>query len=98
MENSKANSKQIGGGHYREVAEQTGGEQHWDRMWRLYGRGYFVGSATKYTERYHLKDGKRDLEKAIHFLQKLIELEYPEAPIEEEYDGDATSAYVNQDR
>jgi hypothetical protein len=25
-----------------------------------------------------LKNGKEDLEKAIHFLQKLIELEYPE--------------------
>jgi len=69
-----ANDKQVGGDHYVKT-----GEQHWDRMWRLYGRGYFIGCATKYAERYHLKNGKQDLEKAIHFLQKLIELEYPEA-------------------
>ncbi len=68
-----ANDVQIGGAHYR--SEE--GEQHWDRMYRLYGRGYFVGCSTKYIERYHLKNGKEDLEKAIHFIQKLIELEYP---------------------
>lgn len=65
-----ANDIQIGGGHYNKD-----GEQHWDRMWRLYGRGYFVGCATKYIERYHLKNGIQDLEKARHFIDKLIELE-----------------------
>lgn len=69
---STANEKQIGGAHYK-----RGGEEHWDRVYRLYGRGYFVGCATKYIERYHDKAGKQDLEKAIHFLEKLIELEYP---------------------
>lgn len=67
-----ANERQVGGGHYNKE-----GEQHWDRIYRLYGRGYFVGCATKYIERYHLKNGKQDLEKAIHFIQKLMELEYP---------------------
>jgi hypothetical protein len=67
-----ANDFMHGGNHYREMP----GEQHWDRVWRLYGRGYFVGCATKYIERYHLKNGKQDLEKAVHFIQKLIELEY----------------------
>ena len=67
-----ANDKQFGGDHYNKD-----GEQHWDRMWRLYGRGYFVASATKYLERYHLKNGLGDLQKAIHFTEKLIELEYP---------------------
>lgn len=66
-----ANDRQVGGDHYSKE-----GEQHWDRMYRLYGRGYFVGCATKYIERYHLKNGKQDLEKAIHFIEKLIELEY----------------------
>jgi hypothetical protein len=68
-----ANDKQIGGEHYNK-----NGEQHWDRMWRLYGRGYFIGCATKYAERYHLKNGIQDLEKSVHFLQKLIELETQE--------------------
>lgn len=67
-----ANDKQVGGEHYKNE-----GEQHWDRIYRLYGRGYFVGCATKYIERYDKKNGKQDLEKAIHFIEKLIELEYP---------------------
>lgn len=66
-----ANDRQVGGEHYRAVA----GEQHWDRQWRLYGPGYFVGCITKYVERYPEKNGLEDLHKAAHFLQKLIELE-----------------------
>jgi hypothetical protein len=66
-----ANDRQIGGDHYKK-----GGEEHWDRQWRLYGRGYFVGCITKYVERYHEKNGVQDLEKAKHFLDKLIELEF----------------------
>lgn len=66
-----ANDRQVGGEHYR----TTDGEQHWDRQWRLYGRGYFVGCITKYVERYPDKNGLQDLKKAAHFLEKLIELE-----------------------
>ena len=69
-----ANNKQVGGLHYKKMP----GEQHWDRQWRIHGRGYFVGCSTKYIERYFEKNGKQDLEKAIHFIQKLIELEYGE--------------------
>jgi hypothetical protein len=68
-----ANARQVGGDHYK-----TGGEEHWDRQWRLYGRGYFVGCITKYIERYHEKNGLQDLQKAQHFLEKLIELEQEE--------------------
>jgi len=71
-----ANDKQVGGSHYKKNG--VDGEQHWDRIFRLYGEGYFVGCATKYIERYKDKNGKQDLQKAIHFLEKLIELEYPE--------------------
>ena len=66
---SKANKIQIGGDHYH-----NGGEQHWDRVWRLHGAGYFVGCITKYVERYQDKNGVQDLQKARHFLDKLIEL------------------------
>lgn len=69
---SEANKRQIGGSHYK---SKDGGEEHWDRVWRLYGPGYFVGCITKYVERYQDKNGVQDLEKAAHFLQKLIELE-----------------------
>jgi len=71
-----ANDRQVSGNHYK-----LGGEEHWDRMWRIHGRGYFVGSITKYVERYHLKNGIRDLEKAGHFIEKLIELEKAAASI-----------------
>jgi hypothetical protein len=70
-----ANGYMIGGDHYR----KGGGEQHWDRVWRLYGHGYFVGCITKYLERYKYKDGMKDLHKARHYLQKLIELEEEQA-------------------
>ena len=66
-----ANSYQCGGNHY----SKGGNEQHWDRMWRLYREAWFVGNVTKYVERYRKKDGVKDLEKAKHYLEKLIELE-----------------------
>lgn len=72
----KANDRQIGGDHYKKAGET--GEEHWDRQYRLFGRGYFIGCSTKYIERAHLKNGRPDLEKAIHFIEKLLELEYPE--------------------
>jgi hypothetical protein len=70
-----ANDRQEGGDHYRKVE----GEQHWDRLVRLYGlekaRCYFIGNLTAYVERYMEKDGVKDLKKARHYLDKLIELE-----------------------
>jgi hypothetical protein len=72
---TQANSYQVGGDHYR----KRGGEQHWDRVWRVLGPkvawAYFVGKITGYVERYRDKNGLQDLRKASHFLQKLIELE-----------------------
>lgn len=93
-----ANDKQIGGNHYKK-----GGEEHWDRQWRLYGRGYFVGCITKYVERYHEKNGVQDLQKAQHFLEKLIELEQRSADARctvtvRDEDGGPSAGYVNQDR
>lgn len=87
-----ANERQIGGNHYKK-----GGEEHWDRQWRLYGRGYFVGCITKYVERYHEKNGIQDLEKAKHFLDKLIELESANGiTLKPGEFSEATGAYVNQ--
>lgn len=64
----------------KEMAPHYGeGEQHWDRMWKLYREAWFVGNVTKYVERYRKKDGLKDLRKAAHYLQKLIELEEAEA-------------------
>lgn len=69
-----ANDRQVGGDHYLAAAEPNG-TQHWDRMWRLYREAWFVGNITKYVERYRTKDGLKDLHKARHYLDKLIELE-----------------------
>lgn len=69
---SQANKKQFGGAHYK---QPDGGEEHWDRQWRLSGAGYFIGCITKYVERYRSKNGLQDLQKSQHFLEKLIELE-----------------------
>jgi hypothetical protein len=66
-----ANSYQHGGDHYK---QPDGGEEHWDRVWRLWGPGYFVGNITKYAERCMLKDGVGALRKCGHYVAKLIEL------------------------
>lgn len=75
LKTPSANQIQIGGDHYRKVP----GEQLWDRMWRRYGpsrgRSFFIGSILSYLERYEDKEGMKDLKKAAHWLQKLIELE-----------------------
>ena len=66
---SEANKRQVGGIHYR------GGEyQHWDWVADNFGRGYFQGQITRYVSRWRLKNGKEDLQKALHYLDKLEEL------------------------
>ena len=75
VNDAPANERQVGGDHYRKIAQVSGAQQHWDRMWDLYREAWFVGNITKYVERYRSKDGVQDLEKARHYLDKLIELE-----------------------
>jgi hypothetical protein len=66
----KANQIQIGGSHYK---QKDGGEEHWDRVARL-GLDYFQARITAYVERCWKKNGIQDLKKALHFLEKYIEL------------------------
>lgn len=68
-----ANDKQISGTHYKQVAIQP-----WDYV-AANNLGYFEGSAIKYVTRWRSKGGIADLQKAIHFLEKLIELESPKS-------------------
>lgn len=65
----EANDIQIGGNHYK----QFKGMEPWDVItgWDL---GYLDGTALKYIARWKHKNGVQDLEKAIHFLQKAIEV------------------------
>jgi len=68
MSKDKANAIQIGGDHYK-----TGGEEHWDRAWRLqYDPFQYI--ITKWVERWKKKGGLEDLRKARHALDKYIEL------------------------
>ncbi len=65
----KANDIQHGGTHYKKY----GNLQPWDVItaWNL---GYLDGTALKYIARWKDKNGIEDLKKAIHFLQKTIEV------------------------
>jgi len=69
-----ANDKQISGNHYKNK-----GIEPWDYV-AANGLDYFQGNAIKYITRFREKGGIRDLEKAIHFLEKLIELEKEKTP------------------
>lgn len=66
---SAADLIQHGGAHYKE-----GGDlQHWNVAARNCW-GYFESAATKYITRRRKKAGRLDVEKAGHYLDKLIEL------------------------
>jgi len=62
--------------HYQ---SQGGGEQLWDEEWRISREITFVFNIVKYVRRYRKKDGLKDLRKARHYLDKLIELEQRDA-------------------
>lgn len=64
----KANDKQVGGEHYK------GSIEPWDAITE-WGLGYLDGSAVKYLARWQKKGGIQDVMKAIHFLEKLVEVE-----------------------
>lgn len=64
-----ANQRQVGGAHYG-----LGRLQHWDIV-SMFDLDYFQGQITKYVMRFRKKNGVEDLEKAGHFLEKLLELE-----------------------
>lgn len=63
-----ASSKQIGGTHY-----QTKAIQPWEVVERN-NMGFFDGNALKYIMRYKEKNGVEDLQKAIHYIERLIDL------------------------
>ena len=75
---TNANSKQVGGQHYK-----TKSIQPWDYI-ADNGIGYFDGCAIKYISRYKEKGGVNDLRKAIHYIEKLIEIEEKKRKTEDE--------------
>lgn len=65
-----ANTKQIGGTYYQTPI------QPWDFI-VANDLGFLEGNAIKYIARHRKKNGREDLEKAIHYLQKALEVFYP---------------------
>lgn len=65
-------SKQEGGGHYKGMVIQPV-----EYITKNY-IPFIEGSVIKYVSRHRNKNGKEDIKKAIHFLELLLELEYPE--------------------
>ena len=66
-------SVQIAGTHYKSLPIQPVQYIHAN------GIGYFEGNVIKYVTRWKDKGGIKDLEKAKHFIDLLIELENKEA-------------------
>lgn len=73
------NDRQVGGDHYRDTVGRCPHchkeIQHWDLFGML---PYLVGCATKYILRFRHKNGKEDLQKAYHYLDKLMATQYPD--------------------
>lgn len=65
-----ANDKQVGGDHYGHRKTQ-----HWDWAQHI---PYLEGCATKYLGRHGSKNGLEDVKKALHFVEKIVERDYPE--------------------
>jgi len=66
----KSKDKQIGGDHYRKMVISPAEFIFMNNI------SYMEGSAIKYLVRHRNKNGKEDLQKAIHFIEMLIDWEY----------------------
>ena len=75
-----ADVRQVGGDHYKSNAIQP-----WTYIISN-ELGYLEGNIIKYTTRWRRKGGIQDLEKVIHYAQKLIEVETVRK-LKEEHDG-----------
>jgi hypothetical protein len=69
MHQNSASNQQVGGSHYSKHKVQP-----WDYIYAN-NLCYFTGNCVKYVSRWRDKGGVEDLKKAIHYLEKLIELE-----------------------
>jgi len=64
---SNANERQVGGNHYKGTDYQ-----HWDWVYDI-KMHYLPATASKYISRNRRKNGKEDLEKAVHYIDKAEE-------------------------
>lgn len=64
--------KQVGGGHYQEGGIQPIEYIHANNL------NFFEGNCLKYVTRHRSKNGRQDIEKAIHYLEMILEFDYKE--------------------
>ena len=72
MKVSESLKEQVGGSHYKGFKIQPVEYCHAN------GLGFLEGNVIKYVTRHKEKNGREDLLKARHFLNMLLDLEYPE--------------------
>ena len=65
-------AQQVGGDHYRKMHIQP------VVFINRNGLNFIEGSVVKYVCRHRDKGGRKDIEKAIHYLELLLDLEYNE--------------------
>ena len=63
---------QVGGEHYQKKVQPWAAMEAW--MSEEAFKGYIWGNVIKYIARWEDKGGKQDLEKAKHYLDKLIDI------------------------
>lgn len=68
-------STQVGGNHYKSLPIQP------TEFCQRNQLGWCESNVVKYVARHRHKNGRQDIEKAIHYLQILLEIEYPEQQI-----------------
>ncbi len=64
--------KQPGGDHYRKYPIQPVKFIVANEM------GFLAGNVVKYVTRYRDKNGAQDIRKAMHYLELILEFEYPD--------------------
>lgn len=67
----EARDRQVAGSHYKTLAIQPAEYCQRNRL------PYCESSVVRYVTRHREKNGRQDIEKAIHCLQLLLEIEYP---------------------
>jgi hypothetical protein len=63
----KASERQVAGTHYKDMPIQPG------QFVRANNLGWYEGNAVKYICRHKAKNGRQDIEKAIHYLELVLE-------------------------
>lgn len=66
-----ATDTQTGGTHYKDMPIQPVEYIHANKL------GYFEGNVIKYVSRHRARNGEEDIDKAIHYLQLIKQMQYP---------------------